>query len=89
MMKDSSAVRLELDSRPERVALVRGMLVGLGGLLAWDAVLVDDLKTAVSEACNNVVLHAYGGACVSQSEPHPGADQGMVRSASGASTVRR
>ena len=62
MMKDCSAVRLELDSRPERVALVRGMLVGLGGLLAWDAVLVDDLKTAVSEACNNVVLHAYGGA---------------------------
>ncbi|MFZ0044162.1 MAG: ATP-binding protein, partial [Solirubrobacteraceae bacterium] len=30
-------------------------------LLAIDPELLDDLKTAVSEACNNVVLHAYGG----------------------------
>lgn len=37
------------------------MLAGLGGLLAFDAALLDDLKTAVSEACNNVVLHAYDG----------------------------
>ena len=37
------------------------MLAGLGELLAFDAALLDDLKTAVSEACNNVVLHAYGG----------------------------
>ena len=26
-----------------------------------DPELLDDLKTSVSEACNNVVLHAYGG----------------------------
>jgi serine/threonine-protein kinase RsbW len=37
------------------------MLAGLADLLAIDAELLDDLKTAVSEACNNVVLHAYGG----------------------------
>src|SRR5436309_8436876 len=30
-------------------------------LLALDVELLDDLKTAVSEACNNVVMHAYGG----------------------------
>jgi len=24
---------------------------------------IDDIKTAVSEACNNVVLHAYEGRC--------------------------
>jgi serine/threonine-protein kinase RsbW len=53
-------VRLELDSRPESVTLVRGMLVGIGEELALGAELVDDLKTAVSEACNNVVMHAYG-----------------------------
>jgi serine/threonine-protein kinase RsbW len=54
-------LRLELDSRPELVTLVRCILAGLGELLAFDAALLDDLKTAVSEACNNVVLHAYGG----------------------------
>jgi serine/threonine-protein kinase RsbW len=30
-------------------------------LLSLDVELLDDLKTAVSEACNNVVMHAYGG----------------------------
>jgi anti-sigma regulatory factor (Ser/Thr protein kinase) len=38
------------------------MLGGVAELLAVDPELLDDLKTAVSEACNNVVLHAYGGA---------------------------
>ena len=37
------------------------MLSGVAELLAMDPELLDDLKTAVSEACNNVVLHAYGG----------------------------
>jgi serine/threonine-protein kinase RsbW len=50
---------LELESRPETLTLVRGMLGGIAELLAMDAELLDDVKTAVSEACNNVVLHAY------------------------------
>jgi hypothetical protein len=37
------------------------MLAGVAESLAFDSELLDDLKTAVSEACNNVVLHAYGG----------------------------
>jgi anti-sigma regulatory factor (Ser/Thr protein kinase) len=36
------------------------MLAGIGEELALEAELLDDLKTAVSEACNNVVMHAYG-----------------------------
>jgi anti-sigma regulatory factor (Ser/Thr protein kinase) len=61
---DVTAVRaptltLELESRPETLTLVRGMLGGIAELLAMDAELLDDVKTAVSEACNNVVLHAY------------------------------
>jgi hypothetical protein len=32
----------------------------VGEFLALDPELLDDLKTAISEACNNVVLHAYG-----------------------------
>jgi serine/threonine-protein kinase RsbW len=54
-------VRLDLESRPETLTLVRGMLGGVAELLAIDPELLDDLKTAVSEACNNVVMHAYGG----------------------------
>ncbi len=50
---------LELESRPETLTVVRGMLGGIAELLAMDAELLDDVKTAVSEACNNVVLHAY------------------------------
>jgi anti-sigma regulatory factor (Ser/Thr protein kinase) len=37
------------------------MLAGLGEFLELDPELLDDLKTAISEACNNVVLHAYSG----------------------------
>ena len=38
------------------------MLSGLAELLEMDPELLDDLKTSVSEACNNVVLHAYDDA---------------------------
>ncbi len=52
-------VRLELLSEPQTLTLVRGMLSGVGELLAIDPELLDDLKTALSEACNNVMVHAY------------------------------
>jgi serine/threonine-protein kinase RsbW len=58
---DAPAVRLELDSRPETLTLVRGVLAGVAELIGLDPELLDDLKTAVSEACNNVVMHAYNG----------------------------
>jgi anti-sigma regulatory factor (Ser/Thr protein kinase) len=58
---ESPTVRLALESRPETLTLVRGMLGGVAELISLDAELLDDLKTAVSEACNNVVLHAYRG----------------------------
>lgn len=53
-------VRLELESSPETLTLVRAMLGGLAEYLSIDPELLDDLKTAVSEAANNVVMHAYG-----------------------------
>jgi serine/threonine-protein kinase RsbW len=52
-------VRLALQSRPEAVALVRAMLAGANEELLFGPELLADLKTAVSEACNNVVVHAY------------------------------
>lgn len=62
MTEDLSAVRLEFDSRPEAPALVRAALAGVAQALELDPELFDDLKTAVSEACNNAVLYAYDGA---------------------------
>jgi anti-sigma regulatory factor (Ser/Thr protein kinase) len=59
---DSPTISLRLESSPETLTLVRGMLGGVAELLQLDPELLDDLKTAVSEACNNVVMHAYDGA---------------------------
>jgi anti-sigma regulatory factor (Ser/Thr protein kinase) len=54
-------VRLDLSNRPENVSLVREMLTGVaeGVDLAGDD--LHDIRTAVTEACNNVSLHAYEG----------------------------
>jgi serine/threonine-protein kinase RsbW len=60
-MAEGSTVRLRLESRPQTLTIVRGMLGGVAEFLSIDPELLDDLKTSVSEACNNVVLHAYGG----------------------------
>jgi anti-sigma regulatory factor (Ser/Thr protein kinase) len=59
---NSPTISLRLESSPETLTLVRGMLGGVAELLQLDPELLDDLKTAVSEACNNVVMHAYEGA---------------------------
>jgi anti-sigma regulatory factor (Ser/Thr protein kinase) len=54
-----ATVSIELDSRPESLACVRAMLAGAGESVGLDRELLDDLRTAISEACSNVVLHAY------------------------------
>jgi serine/threonine-protein kinase RsbW len=54
-------VRLLAENRAENVALVRQALRGVAEVLALDEDLMVDINAAVSEACNNVVQHAYGG----------------------------
>jgi serine/threonine-protein kinase RsbW len=63
-MEQTSCLRLELENRPEHVSVVRAALSGIAEAARFDEELSTDLKTAVSEACNNVVIHAYEG--------HPG-----------------
>lgn len=58
-MAQSPNVRLRLANRAENVLLVRQALGGLADVLGLDAVTLNDISTAVTEACNNVVLHAY------------------------------
>jgi anti-sigma regulatory factor (Ser/Thr protein kinase) len=54
-------VRLNLPNRAENVLLVRQALSGLAESVGLDAVSLGDVSTAVTEAANNVVLHAYEG----------------------------
>jgi anti-sigma regulatory factor (Ser/Thr protein kinase) len=54
-------VRLELANLPENVSLVREMLAGVAEAVPLADGQLDDIKTVVSEAANNVVLHAYDG----------------------------
>ena len=55
-------VRLDLSNRPENVLLVRETLTGVAEAVGLHGGDLSDIRTAVTEACNNVVLHAYGGA---------------------------
>jgi anti-sigma regulatory factor (Ser/Thr protein kinase) len=54
-------VRLSLANTAENVVAVRAVLAGLAEAAGLRAEDLNDIRTAVSEACNNVVLHAYGG----------------------------
>lgn len=54
-------VRLTLSNKPENVLLVREMLTGVAEMVDLDGSDLNDIRTAVTEACNNVVLHAYQG----------------------------
>ncbi len=61
-------IELALAARAENIAIVRHALGGLGDALAIPPHKLDDIRIAVSEACANVVLHAYP----------PGSDGQMV-----------
>jgi serine/threonine-protein kinase RsbW len=54
-------VSLSLSSRPENVLILREALAGVAEAIGLDNGALDDIKTAVTEAANNVVLHAYSG----------------------------
>lgn len=54
-------VSLTLSNQPDNVVLVREALSGMAETVGVDGVDLNDIRTAVTEACNNVVLHAYEG----------------------------
>jgi len=56
------SVRLELAARPENVGLVRELIAAVAEVVQLGGRSLDDVKAAVSEAANNVVVHAYNGA---------------------------
>jgi serine/threonine-protein kinase RsbW len=54
-----TAVRLTLPARAENVAVVRHVLGAFAESLRLPDELIEDLRLAVTEACTNVVRHAY------------------------------
>ncbi|CAB4868657.1 unannotated protein [freshwater metagenome] len=52
-------VAIVLPARPENVAIVRHILAAMGAALGMDAEAQAQLRLAASEACTNVVVHAY------------------------------
>jgi serine/threonine-protein kinase RsbW len=56
-----TALKIRLPARPDNVAVVRQALTGLGDAYELDPDFLADIRTAVTEACNNVVIHAYPG----------------------------
>jgi anti-sigma regulatory factor (Ser/Thr protein kinase) len=67
-MAESSTIRQEprglqmmLSAKAENVAVIRHALAGLAEQIGMDEPGLADLKTVVTEACMNVVVHAYRG----------------------------
>jgi anti-sigma regulatory factor (Ser/Thr protein kinase) len=52
-------VLLKMPARPEGVAVVRQALAGVADALDFEPSVLADMKMAVTEACTNVVVHAY------------------------------
>ena len=59
-MADELLVRLSFPAKPDYLLLARLALAGLARTLPAADDVVADLKLAVTEACGNVVRHAYG-----------------------------
>jgi anti-sigma regulatory factor (Ser/Thr protein kinase) len=54
-------IRLTLPARVENIALVRHVLSALADAVGLPPAVTEDMRLAVTEACTNVVRHAYEG----------------------------
>ena len=59
MDEDRTGLTITIPARSENVAVVRHAVAGLAERLGMEEPGVGDLKTVVTEACMNVVVHAY------------------------------
>jgi serine/threonine-protein kinase RsbW len=58
-MNKQPEVLLTMPALPEGVGVVRQALAGMADALDFEAAVLADMKMAVTEACTNVVVHAY------------------------------
>ncbi len=59
MSDDHTGLSITIPARSENVAVVRHAVAGLAEQLGMEEPGIGDLKTVVTEACMNVVVHAY------------------------------
>jgi serine/threonine-protein kinase RsbW len=57
--RTNTDVKLTLPARPENVSVIRHVLGAFAEALRLPDELIEDLRLAVTEACTNVVRHAY------------------------------
>lgn len=60
-MSDDRGFHITLPAAAENASLVRHAIAGLADAAGMDEPGIADLKTVVTEACMNVVVHAYDG----------------------------
>lgn len=58
-VREDDSLRLILPAEPDSVPEVRHAIADKAEELGMQEARIDELKTVVSEACSNVVLHAY------------------------------
>lgn len=58
-MTPTPDLELKLPARAENVAVVRHAFGGFAEALSLDEQTLADIKLAITEACTNVVIHAY------------------------------
>lgn len=73
MTNTQSDFQLALPARAENVAVIRHLLGGVADAVDIPPDVLHDIRLAVSEACANVVVHAYADA------PHDGTLEIAVR----------
>src|SRR3954454_2689372 len=59
MERETTDVKLTGPARPENVSVIRHILSTVAEALPLPDELIEDLRLAVTEACTNVVRHAY------------------------------
>jgi anti-sigma regulatory factor (Ser/Thr protein kinase) len=62
MTAAEETLHLSFDAQPENIRLVRAAVADLATSHGMEEPTLGDLKTVLSEACSNVVRHAYPGA---------------------------
>ena len=61
MTRTTADVALVVPAVPDSIAVIRQTVSGICEALGADARVIGDVKLAATEACTNVVLHAYAG----------------------------
>lgn len=71
MKENEEIVTLQVPASAEYIDLIRLTLYGLSVKIGFSYEEIEDMKVAVSEACNNAVLYAYGDLHHGQTTPAP------------------